>query len=721
MRFLVIAAACFFIGPGHLYSLEMDDLDTELTYLSPTRLKQSPHDIPASVSKITQATIADLQIHSLPELLKYVAGMISVYASGHDPRINYHGTNGLAPRRMQILLDGVSLYRPGYTSLNWAALPVSIHDVDAVEITRSPSTASYDVSSMMAVINIKTKDPYDVGALALYSRDGSRSLRMRDLQHGGTLNDKLRYRLSLSTAEDAGYDKNATGDERRDGSESVRASGKMIYQLSDHTQANAHLSYSDTLAQQEHRDAGQGLAPDMMMDSLFAAVEIKHDRSKTHSLKLRADYTAISQQLVWQSCYPAIMFSQNLRALYQQNPDYAQALLNQQVPSGGSAADNTLRDAVLLDINNLGAMAFEPLCGELNENSTEKRLVFELQDTLNLSHRLRVVSGLGATYETLDSETFLNGERQAEAYRVFTNGEYRLSDWVANMGVMVEHESLVDKMLVSPRIGINYRLNANKTLRFVVSKGLRTPDLFEQYLDWNYLVRDLHAPTSGNASSAEGQDAYFFSHTNNTHTLEAEEILAREVSLYSRQHTHLTQGSMTQVYNLKVFYNSLCHLVSEKLHIHDAHLSNHSEVTLKGFEIDSTMSLKGVIDNNYLTRLDLHMNYAYIDNKTDAFYEKTLHARHSGAAYAIGHFTEGWRASLAYHGHSGVYGESFNSWEVGLGKHYRLGKGGLALNGKVVYWPDSENSFIHHEHDSKMHNTNDRDTAIYLSMHYMLK
>jgi len=79
------------------------------------------------------------------------------------------------PRRMQVLLDGISVYRPSYADVSWWTLPISINDV--VEVTRPPSAASYGANSMMAVINIKTKDPYDVNRLGAQGKIGGRGAR----------------------------------------------------------------------------------------------------------------------------------------------------------------------------------------------------------------------------------------------------------------------------------------------------------------------------------------------------------------------------------------------------------------------------------------------------------------------------------------------------------------------------------------------------------------
>ncbi|MFC1336812.1 MAG: TonB-dependent receptor [gamma proteobacterium symbiont of Clathrolucina costata] len=574
------------------YGLDFDELEGEEVYISPTRLKQSPHDIPASVSRITQETIRDLQISSIPELLKYVAGMLSGNASGNQPRINYHGTNGLVPRRMQILLDGISVYRPSYAEVNWPTLPISIHDVDVVEVTRSPSAASYGANSMMAVINIKTKDPYDVSKLGAIGRVGGQGTQSGDIYASGEFSDSARYRISVSTDGNDGYDKNFVGEERRDGTSAKRIDGKIAYNLNPDTKGEFFFGYSDVLTELEYRDSGQTTFPDITTKSLFLMSDIRHSFSVKHDLKFKAYYTHVEQDVSWNTCYPTIFFSNNLRQLYLQNPAYAQALVNQQFPTGGSASDDALRDAVLAELATLGASALDPMCGWANEDGIERKVDFEIEDTLIVSDNLRVVSGLGIMRQSLNSETFIGGEVAVNSYRAFGNAEYRWKDFVFNAGGVVEDEKgHLDKPAFSPRLGANYRVNDDTTVRMIYSKAVRTPDILEHDRNWNYFIRDLDPayPLDGR------QDAYFFVSAPADGNLDGEEIIARELSLYTSKISTLRSGTYSQTYDLKYFHNSLSKLVSEKLQFFDYHPTNGGEVTLQGFEVDANFSWKDVV------------------------------------------------------------------------------------------------------------------------------
>lgn len=699
------------------FAIEVDELESGDVYLSPTRLKQSPHDIPASVSKVTQETIRDLQINGIPELLKYVAGMISGNASGNQPRINYHGTSGLVPRRMQVLLDGISVYRPSYAEVSWPTLPISINDVDVVEVTRSPSAASYGANSMMAVINIKTKDPYDVSTLGVVGKAGGQGTQSGDFYLSGIISDDLRYRISASTEENDGYDKNFRDDERRDGTDVKRLNGKLSYRITPNTEGEFFLGYSDALTELEFRDSNQLSFPDITTESLYAMSDIRHSFSVNHELKFKAYYTYVEQDIEWNTCYPTILFSQNLRQLNLQNPDYAEALVNQQFPTGGSPEDDALRNAVLGELSALGADAFTPMCGWVNEDGIEKKFDVEIEDTLIISDNLRLVSGLGVLRQSLSSETFLDGNVAVNSYRVFGNAEYRWNKFVFNLGGMVEdEESHLDKPAFSPRLGINYRIADSTSLRFVFSKAVRTPDILEHDRNWNYLSRDLEPvyPLDGR------ENAYFYFNSQADGEIESEEILAREISLYSSSTYPFSGGTATHVVDVKYFHDSLTNLVSEKLQFFDYEPTNDGKVTLQGFEVDANLTLHDVLFDDYIDKVRLHLNYAYIDNDTDEFFERSLHAQHSGAAYAIINYHGGWLSSLAYYGNSEVSGESFDGWEFGLGKTTRVGAGNLTIKGKAVYWPDKEDSFVVSEtFDVKNINTN--TTTLYVTVDYSFR
>lgn len=431
--FVVVPCAAF-------AQIELDEYDPSPLVISPTRLKQSQHDTPASVSRISKEVIHDLQLTTLDEVLKYVAGMISSNASGNQPRINYHGTNGLVPRRMQVLIDGVSVYRSGYAEVVWPTLPISVDDIEIVEVTRSPSAAAYGTNSMMAVINIKTKDPLSVSKFEVRSTLGGQGTRKFGVSSGGEFSDKARYRLSITGYQDDGYDENFAGLERHDGTKSIFANGKVDYLIDDDTRIDAFLGISNASTDLEFRDSNQTSFPDIDTKSMYAIGTLYQAFEPGDELKFKASYVSAEQEVEWGVCYPTILFSDNLRSLQLQNPDYVEQLLQSNFPSGGTASDDMLRNGFLSDLALLGSEALDPWCGTTNENTKEGRYGLETEFTSIVNDYLRYVVG-GSVYRNwIESKTFVNGKGSTNQYSLFGNAEMRFGKFVFNVGGMLEHE-----------------------------------------------------------------------------------------------------------------------------------------------------------------------------------------------------------------------------------------------------------------------------------------
>ncbi len=93
--------------------------------LTATRLKQSPAEVPGSISVLDRELIVASGARDIPELMRLVPGMMVGYLSGNQPTVNYHGTSMSGARRLQVLIDGRSVYRPGLASVDWSDLPLA--------------------------------------------------------------------------------------------------------------------------------------------------------------------------------------------------------------------------------------------------------------------------------------------------------------------------------------------------------------------------------------------------------------------------------------------------------------------------------------------------------------------------------------------------------------------------------------------------------------------
>jgi iron complex outermembrane receptor protein len=173
--------------------------------LSASRLSQSLSESPSAVTVIDRAMIHASGFRSLVDLFRLVPGMYVGYLNGHTPIAAYHGATDEYSRRMQVLVDGRSVYLPPFSSVDWEDIPLHIADIERIEVVRGPSAASYGANSLEGVINIITRDAGSVHGtnISLVKGNGGVS----DITaHLGKAGSELDYRVTFGYRADNGFD-----------------------------------------------------------------------------------------------------------------------------------------------------------------------------------------------------------------------------------------------------------------------------------------------------------------------------------------------------------------------------------------------------------------------------------------------------------------------------------------------------------------------------------
>lgn len=624
--------------------------------LTPTRLRQSLADVPASVTIITAEQMRRYGILSVPDALRLVPGMAVTHASGNDFRINYHGSNVLFPRRMNVLVDGISVYRPGLARVDWKELPVAIEDIDRIEITRSPNSAAYGPNSMLAVVNIITKHPSDVEPAMVSATIGSLSSHYLTGRFSANLGETT-LRVTVNSEGDSGYDGFSRIPDSHDSTRLKRLNIRSHSRLGSTSSLGLQIALVEGVSEVPFVDAFQRSFPDRHIRDHYLGLNWSTNLSPVHELQIRANYSNHKVRQRWQTCPPAATLLPELFALYAANPLYANTVLAGRVPSGGSAADDALAAAAIASIGRLGIGAREPICSTPNQNLRETRLDLELQDTYVVSERLRFVAGLGWREERGEMQTFLGGTVSNTSQRAFANIEYRPFEWISfNAGGYVEHDDITGASF-SPRLAANFHVSPTQTIRAAVSRGTRTPDFFEQRANWTYVAHDARPPLNGSST------VRFYQSAVSPGGLKEERITSREIGYLLRI------PRLAALLDVRAFNDSLTDLISEKLQVSSFQPTNRNSVHLRGAELQAAISPS--------QGWALFLTYAYLNN-TDAstILERTQYSRHSGAIGATFLIGNGWRWSFAYYGASGDgAGQNYYGREdLTLSKAFRLEK-----------------------------------------------
>lgn len=133
----------------------------ERVVITASRFAQDPLNAPSAVTLITQDDIRMSAASSLPELLQTVPGMDFMMLTAANPELSIRGFNRRLSNKVLVLIDGRTVYLDFLGSNLWASLPISLEDIDRIEIIRGPGSAIYGANAFAGVINIITKAPGD--------------------------------------------------------------------------------------------------------------------------------------------------------------------------------------------------------------------------------------------------------------------------------------------------------------------------------------------------------------------------------------------------------------------------------------------------------------------------------------------------------------------------------------------------------------------------------
>jgi len=654
-RFAIFALAAL---PFHCFAgSDLEPIDDSMAVvLTPTRLRQSLADVPASVTVITAEMISNFGIRNIPDALRLVPGMAVAQVTGNDYRVNYHGTNILVPRRMNVLIDGISIYRAAFAQVNWKEMPIAIDDIERIEVTRGSNSASYGANSMLAIINIISKHPSEVDGTTFKVGYGTNSSASVMARHGGKIGESTTYRVSIERNQDQGFDSVFGKTPGHDSTRLNKLMFRSITEIGQNESLDLQADVVQGLKEIPFADKYQSSFPNITTQDFYLSALWRKSISPTHDVQIQAYVTQHRNDQPWTTCPPTAMFLPEMFALWQANPSYAGAILSGKKPSGGSASDNALAKAAIVAITKLGARAAQPTCVNANQNYSEHRADIEAQDTFVFSDNLRMVAGVGFRKDLGDSQTYLGGNANNNTWKAFSNIEYKpVKSLNINAGGFFEKDSITGSSF-SPRLAANFHVNDNNTLRFVMSKAVRMPDIQEQRANWTYMATNFSSPLNGT------NQGLFFQSARASGNLTGEKNTSKEIGLL------MNYPQLGILFDAKVFEEKLDDLISEKLQLASFLPTNSNSATLRGAEFQ----LSYIPSDRWMA----HMGYSYLINHASSIFEQSQYAKHSGMLSITHLLPSGWRASFAYYGYgAGTTGQTFYGREdLTFSKTFRLAK-----------------------------------------------
>ena len=199
-----------------LSELSLEDL-MKITVTSVSRKEQPLQRSPAAVYVIQGEEVRRLGIRTLGEALRLSPGLDVAALNAQDYAINARGlSNGSSSNKLEVLVDGRSIYTPLFSGVLWDQQIAFIEDLDRIEVIRGPAGAVWGANAVNGVINIVTKTAAQSGGAALIGGLGTEMRGYGGARYGFSLGEATHARLYA-----LGYrlDRSATpgGNATRDG------------------------------------------------------------------------------------------------------------------------------------------------------------------------------------------------------------------------------------------------------------------------------------------------------------------------------------------------------------------------------------------------------------------------------------------------------------------------------------------------------------------------
>lgn len=412
--------------------LAIEDVVSEQSYLqefpvvlTASRLSQPLSESPNSMTIIDRQMIRVSGFRSVVDLFRLVPGMYVGNAGANLPFVSLNGVTDQYSRRMQVLVDGRSVYLPPFGGVDWGGLPLLVEDIERIEVVRGPSAASHGTNSFYGVINIITKDPAILESDRLSMSKGEMGMTNISARHAGA-DERFDYRLSYTYRADDGDNPEVLNDSSTNRILAIRS--------------NFRVNSTDTFEFQFGVNAGES----------GKGTKGQSDKDPFRTIKTLNDFQMVAWRHAWDSG------DESKLAYYRisRNATDSQKPINWNVNPSVLGADI----------------------------SQSSRQDIEIQNTTQLWQENRIVWGGGVRYDFADQPLIFSSTHGLNQSRIFVHDEWRpMEATVLNIGTMFEDDGAGHKNS-SPRVSVNYHIHPRHTLRASYATANRNPVMTEMYL-----------------------------------------------------------------------------------------------------------------------------------------------------------------------------------------------------------------------------------------------
>jgi iron complex outermembrane receptor protein len=401
-----------------------EDLILNPLVITPVRREQRLNEAPSTTTIITAEEICRSGATNIPDLLRMVPGLDIFRISASDVNVTARGLNSRLAHRMQVYIDGRSVYEDFLNLVFWHELPISLQEIERIEIVKSPISALYGANAFSGVIHIITKSPEALKGTQVTAIAGNAGTNITNTIHAGVHGD-FSYKLSFEHDRTNHFPNPVINRSNNDkGREDFRGNVFAEYRF-----GRSRASFAAGMDAFD-RDLDPGLVPSPAPPTRVLA------NGGLGFVKLNYAFDDFKFQFAW------------------------------------DRLDMDLRSKILAEEVLVIANTFK----------------LDAQHSMRLGNHNILTGGLGYRHHMFDSKFLIGPTRNQDLFSVFLQNEYSpLKDLTFTTGLRVDTHPEAG-ITIAPRGSIVYSPWENHTFRASISRAFRNPSVLENFINFGALT-----------------------------------------------------------------------------------------------------------------------------------------------------------------------------------------------------------------------------------------
>lgn len=181
---IALLTACTASAEEDLTDLDLATLmSMDVIMTSAAKRSQASADAAAAAFVITRDDIRRSGATTLPEVLRSAPGLHVARIDSRSWAISARGFNSRFANKLQVLVDGRSIYTPLFSGVMWEEQLVPLHTIERIEIVRGPGGSLWGINAVNGVINIITQPAAESPGLHVEAGGGTIDSESGSLSH----------------------------------------------------------------------------------------------------------------------------------------------------------------------------------------------------------------------------------------------------------------------------------------------------------------------------------------------------------------------------------------------------------------------------------------------------------------------------------------------------------------------------------------------------------